>query len=186
MNLEKKELNIKWCTLKTNEDYEITKLANLLSIYSQSRFEIDGIKVESIAGFIVGIQFSEENRSRKNAFNSWGYGARVLARKINKKIESISWNGKIIPRDSTEYYNLIEKAIKIRFERYPNDMKALLSTEGLTLTNKDGPEKKYALLPSEKFCEIITKVRKEFVKKYKLFFYPLLPSTVPCFKVLIT
>lgn len=167
---EKKELNIKWYTIKSKEECETARIANLLSVYSETPFKIDGVRMESIAGFIAGVHFSEGDSSRKKAFGSWGYGARTAARKIIEKVESVTWAGKTIPCNSAEYYDLIEKAIKAKFEQNPDAMKALLSTKDLILANNDGPEKKYALLSSKKFCEIITKIRDEFVEKYKLFF----------------
>ena len=164
------ELNIRWRTLKSPLEYEMTNLVNLLSIYSQTPFEIDEVRMESVAGFVIGLHFSEGNSQRKQSFLMWGYRAKVIARKINKHTDSIVWNGEKIGHGSARYYGLIEKAMRLKFEKNHNARKALLATKGLKLVSKDGPEKKYIILPSEKFCEIITKIRDEFVERYKLDF----------------
>lgn len=155
------KLNIRWHTIISDEKQ---RTINLLTIYSKSPFNLNGVNIKSIAGFILGIQYDENDSRRKKAFSSWGNGAMYKVRKINKKIAYISWQGKNIVYASPEYYALIEQAIQAKFEQNPDAMQALISAKDLKFVSI-GTEKgkKFNPLPSEIYCDILTRIRKKFV-----------------------
>lgn len=134
--------------------------ARCLSNFSADSFVIDGERIASVEGFIQGTKFPEGHPTRQQAFQSIGGEAKRLGNEAERK--SIWWKEQDIPYGSAEHHQLIERAIRSKFEQNDNAMKALLDTEGMVLTHDTGyPDSPNTSLPATTFCEILTRIREE-------------------------
>lgn len=142
--------------------------AKSLSNFSPHSFALGGGNFVSVEGFIQGIKFPIENPNRQVAFASVGFKAKRIgreARPIIRLTKCVWWKGEKIEYRSQEYFDLIEQAIRAKFEQNPDAMKALLATAGMELTHDLGhPESQYTSLPRKVFCEILTRLREEKLK----------------------
>ncbi len=63
---------------------------------------------------------------------------------------------------------LIEEAIRAKFEQNRGAMEALLATEGMTLTHNLGhPDPPNTSLPATALCDILTRIREETLDSQK-------------------
>lgn len=121
---------------------------------------IDGEEMVSVEGFIQGIKFPEGSSMRRNAFQSSGFEAKKLGKGAGGKF--VWWRGRVINYGSSEHHELIEQAIRAKFQQNKEAMQALLATQGLELIHDLGePESPNTSLPAKIFCEILTKIREE-------------------------
>ena len=135
-----------------------------LSNFAAWGFTLDNIRLASREGFIIGLMLVEGGLHQELAFSSVGFEAKKLARHALR--QWIWWNGKRFPFRGHEHVELIERGIRACFEQNPRLMKILLSTTGKELTHDLGrPEKPNTSLPAKEFCNILTKIREENLKK---------------------
>lgn len=145
-----------------SEDWRAIRLSN----FSFDSFDLDGVRFYSVEGFIQGIKFPEGDFNREKAQYLRGIDAKRLGRKAPPERKFVWWKGEAFLYGSVKHHALIERAIRAKFERNEGAMKALLATAGMTLTHNLGhPESPHTSLPSEIFCEILTKIREESLKK---------------------
>ena len=76
------------------------------------------------------------------------------------------WKGQAIPYGSPEHHQLIERAIRAKFEQNADAMEALLATKELVLTHDLGSPDDSAL-PATVFCAILTQIREEAIQARK-------------------
>jgi predicted NAD-dependent protein-ADP-ribosyltransferase YbiA (DUF1768 family) len=137
--------------------------ARRLSNFSEDHFVLDGKNIVSVEGFIQGTKFPVRDTRRCIAFSLAGMDAKNLseeAAEFGNKL--IWWNGEEIEYGSVEHHNLIERAMRAKFEQNPGAMKALISTKGKEITHElGGIENPNTSLPKEVFCEILTRIREE-------------------------
>lgn len=135
-----------------------------LSNFSHHPFVLDGLCFESVEGFIQGIAFPEEDPRRKEAFHSFGKEAKAFEKQQEKHF--VWWAGKKIKFGSPKEHKLVERAIRAKFEQNPGAKKALMATDGLTLTHVlPEPEPPRISLPTKVFCGILTKIRTGYLAK---------------------
>lgn len=145
-----------------SEDWRAKRLSN----FSYDRFQLDGVEILSVEGFIQGIKFPENDPRREKAFYSWGVDAKRFGRKAPPERKFVWWKGEAILYGSEKHHVLIEGAIRAKFEQNKGAMEALLETVGMTLTHNLGhPESPHTSLPAKVFCEILTRIRKENLEK---------------------
>lgn len=186
MNKKIPRLNIKWHTIKARKDSEkeAARISNMLSIYFKAPIKIGNVKAQSLAGLFLGIYYPENDSRREQLFSAWG-GKVIrlrfnLAKSNNGKF--VYWKEKCIVPDSKEHYKIIEQAIRAKFKQNKEAKKALISTHGLELSNNEGNNGGKHKIPPEIFCEILTKLRDEFVhKRQTLFFYSRVNRELPKF-----
>lgn len=89
--------------------------ARILSNFSPDSFLLDGESLASVEGFIQGIKFPEGHPRRLLAFRSAGITAKRLG--INIAPDSVWWKHQPIPYGSAEHRNLIERAIRAKYEQ---------------------------------------------------------------------
>lgn len=134
--------------------------ARRLSNFSAGPFVLDGQGVASVEGFIQGTKFPEGHILRQEAFRSYGTKAKRIGKEAERKL--VWWKGRVISYGSAEHHQLIERAIRAKFEQNPEVMRALLATEGMTLTHDLGhPELPNTSLPAKVFCDILTRIREK-------------------------
>lgn len=140
-----------------SDDWRARRLSN----FSPDSFLLDGESLASVEGFIQGIKFPEGHLRRLLAFRSAGITAKRLG--INIAPDSVWWKHQPIPYGSAEHRNLIERAIRAKYEQNSEAKDALLATKGMALTHElDEPDS--ISLPREIFCCILMKIREEFLK----------------------
>lgn len=138
--------------------------ASRLSNFSANSFVIDGEEMASVEGFVQGIKFPEECLIRLRSFRSTGKEAKLHG--VSAKNEFVWWKGQTIPYGSSEHNQLIERAIRAKFSQNEDAMRALASTGNLTLTHELGSlESPATSLPAVVFCDILTRIRKEYFDK---------------------
>jgi predicted NAD-dependent protein-ADP-ribosyltransferase YbiA (DUF1768 family) len=143
------------------------KHARLLSNFAHTPFHLmEGARAQhfsSMEGFIQGIKFAPGEDVRTCAFQATGPEAKAFS--ALSTTGYVYWDGNIIPRRSKSHFALIEKALRAKFAENAECVQALLATRGLTLLHKTGePESKLTSLPARKFCEMLTKIREDFLR----------------------
>lgn len=141
-----------------SDDWRARRLSN----FSDDVFILDGERMASVEGFIQGTKFPEGHPARQRAFQSVGVEAKRLGKTAERKF--VWWKDRAIPYGSPEHHELIERAIRAKFEQNKTALDALLATEGMTLTHDLGyPDPPNTSLPARVFCEILTKIRNEAI-----------------------
>ncbi|MEK9158470.1 MAG: hypothetical protein AAB673_00520 [Patescibacteria group bacterium] len=136
--------------------------ARRLSNFSADPFVLDGEEMASVEGFIQGTKFPEGHPTRQQAFQTAGVEAKRLGKEAERKF--VWWKGQAIPYGSTEHHQLIERAIRAKFEQNQEAKDALLATKGMTLMHDLGrPEPPNTSLPAAVFCDILTRIREEII-----------------------
>ena len=145
-----------------SDDWRARRLSN----FSDDAFMLDGERMASIEGFVQGTKFPEGHPTRQQAFQSVGVTAKRLSKGAERKF--IWWKGRAISYGSPEHYELIERAIRAKFEQNTTAMDALLATKGMILTHDLGyPDPPNTSLPARVFCDILTRIREETLQARK-------------------
>lgn len=171
---KRKKLNIAWYTIKskTSNEKDTAYLANMLSIYSLTPIKIENIRAESLAGFLLGIYFPENSTERQRAFRT-GESKAICLRQImiySNPGDYIYWKGETIRSGSKKHYEIIEQAIRAKFEKNEDARKALISVYEVELSNDEhNIGGKFKISPSF-YCKILTTLCNEFVQKTDSFF----------------
>jgi predicted NAD-dependent protein-ADP-ribosyltransferase YbiA (DUF1768 family) len=156
MNADAPVLNVS----STSTDWRGLALSN----FGLSPFEMDGILFASIEGFIQGIKFPEDDPRRAQAFSLSGWDAKHLGNQADRS--GAYWAGACLPYGSDRHHRLIEAAICARIAQSIGLQSALLSTEGMTLVHDTGREESHTTsLPAAVFCEILSRIRDDFLRK---------------------
>lgn len=133
--------------------------SNALSNFAPHPFEIDGVKCNSMEGFLQSLKF-ESKEMQEYVCTLVGYAAKKKGRNKNwKQSQTLYWRGVAIKRDSQEYQDLLDKAYT---ELYKNEkFKAALKASGkATLTHSIGKNKQSeTVLTTKEFCSRLTKLR---------------------------
>ena len=133
--------------------------SNSLSNFSPHPFEIDGVKCNSMEGFLQSLKF-ESIEMQEYVCTLVGYAAKKKGAKKNwKQTQTLYWKGVPIKRDSQEYQDLLDRAYT---ELYKNTkFKAALEASGLAkLTHSIGKTKQTeTVLTVKEFCSRLTKLR---------------------------
>lgn len=133
--------------------------SNALSNFSPHPFEIDGIKCNSMEGFLQGLKFKSPEM-QEHVCTLVGYAAKKKGSMKNwQESQTLYWRGVEIKRQSQEYQDLLDRAYT---ELYKNTkFKAALEASGkATLTHtigKTDPTK--TVLTVKEFCSRLTKLR---------------------------
>jgi predicted NAD-dependent protein-ADP-ribosyltransferase YbiA (DUF1768 family) len=139
-----------------SDDWRAARLSN----FSADPFVLDGERFASVEGFIQGTKFPEGHPTRQEAFQSVSIKAKRLGKHAERRL--VWWKGRAIPYGSLEHHQLIEQAIRAKYQQNPEAMAALVATEGMTLIHDVGhPDPPNTSLPREVFCDILTRIREE-------------------------
>jgi predicted NAD-dependent protein-ADP-ribosyltransferase YbiA (DUF1768 family) len=133
--------------------------SNALSNFAPHPFEVDGVSINSMEGFLQSLKFKSIEMQAK-VCTLIGYAAKKKGRNKNwQETQTLWWKGNPIKRNSKEYQDLLDKAYT---QLYTNEKfkKALDATKGMTLTHNIGKSKKNdTVLTKSEFCSRLRKLR---------------------------
>ena len=130
-----------------------------LSNFSPHPFEIDGVKCNSMEGFLQSLKF-ESIDMQKYVCTLVGKAAKKKGRGKNwQQKQELYWNGNKFKRSSNEYQQLLNRAYNCLF-RNEGFAKALRATKGSTLEHSIGKNKQSeTVLTRQEFCSRLTYLR---------------------------
>jgi len=133
--------------------------SNSLSNFAPHPFEIDGIKCNSMEGFLQSLKFKSPEMQAE-VCKLVGYAAKKKGKKKNWwQTQTLYWKGNPIQRKSDEYQQLLDKAYT---QLYKNTKfrKALEATGSAVLTHSIGKSSQNeTVLTKAEFCSRLTKLR---------------------------
>lgn len=133
--------------------------SNALSNFSPHPFEIDGVKCNSMEGFLQGLKF-ESIEMQEYVCSLVGFAAKKKGRNKNwQQSQTLYWKGVPIKRSSKEYQDLLDRAYTAMYTN--TKFKAALEASGnSTLTHTIGRSKETeTVLTVREFCSRLTKLR---------------------------
>lgn len=140
-----------------------------LSNFTPHPFVLDGIKCNSMEGFLQSLKF-ENTSIQIEVCKLVGLKAKRRGSKRNKRwkqTQKLWWQGNEINRDSEQYQQLLNRAFEAISEntKFTN---ALLATGNATLTHSIGKRKKQdTVLTAQEFCSRLMKIRKSMRDQIK-------------------
>lgn len=133
--------------------------SNKLSNFAIHPFELDGVKITSMEGFLQSLKFSNPAMQEHvctlhgAAAKKKGYGKNWWTKRI------LYWRGEEIDRDGQEYQDLLDRAY-FALAKNEGFRRALMATGHATLTHSIGKKKKSdTILTEQEFCSRLMKVR---------------------------
>ncbi len=139
----------------TSDDWRGVALSN----FSLSPFELDGVPLASVEGFIQGIKFPPGHPSRAQAFMSSAWEAKACGKGADKRFAY--WGEARIEFGSGAHHRLVERALRARFAQNEGLCRLLASTRDLDILHQtgEGPEPERTSLPAALFCRILSDIR---------------------------
>ena len=138
--------------------------ASALSNFAAHPFEIDGVKCNSMEGFLQSLKFSNPE-IQKEVCLLVGKAAKFKGK--NKKwwrTQTLYWQEKEIVRDSEEYQMLLDRAYEALAQN-SGFRQALIMTGNATLTHSIGKTKKSeTVLTRQEFCSRLMNLRERINK----------------------
>lgn len=133
--------------------------ASSLSNFAPHEFIIDDVKCASMEGFLQSLKFQNPDM-QKYVCSLVGKTAKFKGKnKKWQKTGNLYWQGKIIPRNSESYQELLDKAYNALAQNQ-SFKKALLATGNATLTHNMGKNKtSETVLTKTEFVSRLTKIR---------------------------
>ena len=133
--------------------------ASSLSNFAPHEFIIDGVQCASMEGFLQSLKFQNPDM-QKYVCSLVGKAAKFKGKnKKQQKTGNLYWQGKIIPRNSESYQELLDKAYNALAQNQ-SFKKALLATGNATLTHNMGKNKtSETVLTKTEFVSRLTKIR---------------------------
>ena len=138
--------------------------SSALSNFAAHPFEIDGIKCNSMEGFLQSLKFSNPEM-QKEVCLLVGKTAKFKG-KTKKwwKTQTLFWQGKEIPRESEEYQILLDRAYEALAQNQ-GFRQALIMTGKANLTHSIGKIKKSeTVLTRQEFCSRLMNLRERINK----------------------
>lgn len=130
-----------------------------LSNFAPHPFEIDGVKCNSMEGFLQSLKF-ESIEMQRFVCTLVGKAAKFKGKKKKwYQKQELYWNGRTYRRDSKAYQNLLNRAYN---QLYKNEgfVKALRATNGCVLEHSIGKSKQSeTVLTRQEFCSRLTYLR---------------------------
>ena len=130
-----------------------------LSNFSPHPFEIDGIKCNSMEGFLQSLKFKSPEMAAE-VCKLVGFAAKKKGSKKNwQQSQILYWRGEEIKRKSQEYQELLDKAYTCMYKN-TKFKKALEASREAKLTHSIGRSKESeTVLTTREFCSRLTKLR---------------------------
>ena len=136
---------------------------NILSNFAKTDFELDGVKIKSMEGFLQSLK-TPNKEEQEYICSLDGLKAKGMGKKLNKQrnydFKHLFWQGKRIDRKSKEYQELLKSAYNERFKNDEDFRFALEYTKDYELTHKIGEDDpKRTLLTPKEFVGILNELR---------------------------
>lgn len=137
--------------------------SNALSNFAPHPFEIDGVKCNSMEGFLQSLKF-KSIEMQEHVCTLVGYAAKKKGKHKKWQLtQTLWWKGKEIDRHSQEYQDLLNKAY-MELNKNIKFRKALEATGNSSITHSIGRnDPKETILTVSEFCNRLLKLR-EFNK----------------------
>ncbi len=134
--------------------------ANALSNFAPHPFELGGVKISSMEGFLQSLKFKNP-AMQKHICGLVGKRAKFAGKKkMWWRTQTLWWKGEAIPRHSKQYQDLLDEAYQA-LAKNEKFRKALLASSGATLTHSIGrTDASKTILTRSEFCSRLTKLRK--------------------------
>ena len=134
--------------------------ANALSNFAPHPFIIDDVECNSMEGFLQGLKFKSQEM-QEHVCTLVGRAAKKKGSNKNwKQNQILYWRGVEYKRDSDEYQALLDKAYTCMYNGSKSFRKALIASNGSTLTHSIGKNKiKDTILTTTEFCSRLTMLR---------------------------
>jgi len=133
--------------------------SSALSNFAPHPFEVDGVKCNSMEGFLQSLKF-KNSEMQEYVCTLVGKQAKFKGKGKRWYVsQTLWWRGKSIDRHGQEYQNLLDKAYS---ELYKNDgfKRALLATRDSSLTHSIGKkDSHHTVLTTQEFCSRLIKLR---------------------------
>lgn len=133
--------------------------ASALSNFAPHPFELDGVKCNSMEGFLQGLKF-ESKEMQEYVCTLVGFAAKKKGGNKNwQHNQTLYWRGEPIKRDSEEYQNLLNRAYNAMYQN-SKFRAALEASKGATLTHSIGKNKKSeTVLTTQELCSRLMYLR---------------------------
>lgn len=130
-----------------------------LSNFAPHPFEIDGVKCNSMEGFLQSLKFESIDMQRY-VCTLVGKAAKKKGRGKNwQQKQELYWNGNKFKRSSDEYQQLLNRAYNCLYKN-EGFAKALRATNGCVLEHSIGKNKQSeTVLTKQEFCSRLTHLR---------------------------
>lgn len=140
--------------------------ANSLSNFSPHPFELDGVKINSMEGFLQSLKF-REIPIQESVCLLVGKAAKFRGKKKNWwRKQELYWQGEVYPRHSEKYQILLDRAYQAMFEQSDSFRRALIAAKGCTFTHSIGKsDPSHTILTVREFCGRIQKLCNEINAK---------------------
>ena len=134
--------------------------ASSLSNFTPHPFVLDGVKINSMEGFLQSLKF-EQFEQQVEVCQLVGIRAKMRGK--NKKWwkwQKLFWQGKEYKRDGQEYQALLDKAYWAMYVQNQGFRTALNSTNGAVLVHSIGKSNiRETVLTQAEFCSRLMKMR---------------------------
>lgn len=133
--------------------------ASALSNFAPHPFELDGVKCNSMEGFLQSLKF-ESKEMQEYVCTLVGFTAKKKGGNKNwQHSQTLYWRGQPIKRDSDEYQNLLNRAYNAMYQN-SKFRAALEASKGSTLTHSIGKNKKSeTVLTTQELCSRLMYLR---------------------------
>jgi predicted NAD-dependent protein-ADP-ribosyltransferase YbiA (DUF1768 family) len=140
--------------------------SSALSNFAPHPFELDGVPIASMEGFLQGLKFSNPQMQR-HVCTLVGRAAKAKGRGKNwQRSGTLHWNGVEIDRYSQEYQDLLDRAFEALFTTNESARKALLASGDAVLEHSIGKRsQKETVLTRSEFCSRLTRLRERLRKE---------------------
>lgn len=141
--------------IKSGKTYPSCALSN----FAPHPFEIDGIKCNSMEGFLQSLKF-KSIEMQEYVCTLVGYKAKMKGKNKNWwKTQILYWKGKEIDRHSQEYQDLLDKAFS-QLNKNTKFRAALEATGNSNITHSIGKsDPNRTVLTEKEFCSRLMKLR---------------------------
>jgi predicted NAD-dependent protein-ADP-ribosyltransferase YbiA (DUF1768 family) len=133
--------------------------SSALSNFAPHPFVIDGVKCNSMEGFLQSLKFSNMEM-QEHICTLVGFNAKQSGKGKNwQRTQTLYWRDKTYDRHSQEYQDLLDRVYNALAE---NDgfKKALLATQDAVLTHSIGrTDNSETILTRQEFCSRLTRIR---------------------------
>lgn len=137
--------------------------AGTLSNFSPHAFELDGVQIASMEGFLQSLKF-ENPHEQAEVCKLVGSSAkkRGRAKPLLWSQQTFYWKGAAFKRDSVEYQELLDRAYSALCSQSEEFRRALLATGDAALKHSMGRTKACeTVLTKAEFCSRLIKLRRE-------------------------
>lgn len=134
--------------------------SSALSNFAPHPFELDGVKISSMEGFLQSLKF-ESVDMQEHVCTLVGKTAKFKGKNKNWYVKQVLyWRGISYNRDSDEYQDLLDRAYTAMYEQSEGFRKALIASQNAVLKHTIGRnDKSRTVLTVQEFVSRLTKLR---------------------------